>query len=356
MKGIVLPDRMIAHDQPCYIIAEAGVNHNGDLTLAKKMVDVAAKAGADAVKFQTFKTEEIILKKAPKAQYHIETTGRNSVQSWFDLLKSQEMDQKMHEQLIQYCEQQGVQFLSTPYDRTSIDLLDKLNVPMFKVASTDANNLPFLRYLASKGRPIILSTAMSTLIEIVESVEEIRTAGVKELVVLQCTGSYPSKPDQANIRAMKTIAETCDVAVGYSDHVLGNIAAIVAIAQGACVYEKHFTMDRELPGPDHRASLEPIELKELIRVIREAESMLGDGRKRIMLGEVDNRKKLRKFIVAKKKIQPGEIFSDRNLTTKRTGGQGLEPKAWNSILGLKAPRLLDKDKPILPNDVIIGTK
>ena len=308
MKGIVLPDRMIAHDQPCYIIAEAGVNHNGDLTLAKKMVDVAAKAGADAVKFQTFKTEEIILKKAPKAQYHIETTGRNSVQSWFDLLKSQEMDQKMHEQLIQYCEQQGVQFLSTPYDRTSIDLLDKLNVPMFKVASTDANNLPFLRYLASKGRPIILSTAMSTLIEIVESVEEIRTAGVKELVVLQCTGSYPSKPDQANIRAMKTIAETCDVAVGYSDHVLGNIAAIVAIAQGACVYEKHFTMDRELPGPDHRASLEPIELKELIRVIREAESMLGDGRKRIMLGEVDNRKKLRKFIVAKKKNSTGRNF------------------------------------------------
>ncbi len=351
MKGIKLTKRIISHDQPCYIIAEAGVNHNGDLGMARELIDVAVEAGADAVKFQTFRAEEIILRKAPKARYHVETTGDDIEQSWFDLLKSQELDRKMHEKLIEHCNKSGIVFLSTPYDWPSVDLLDDLNVPLYKVASTDANNLPLLRYIASKGRPMILSTAMSELDEVKRSVSVIRDEGINDLVVLQCTGSYPAPADQANIRAMHQIAKYCDVAVGYSDHVPGYNAAIASIVLGACVYEKHFTLDRNLPGPDHRASLEPDELKELIRAIRETEVMLGDGQKRVMPCEVENRPKLRKFIVARKAIQKGELFSDKNLTTKRTGGQGLEPNAWDTLIGLKSHKSFEQDQPIFESDI-----
>ena len=333
MSRIKLPNRIISHGEPCYIIAEAGVNHNGDMSMARELIDIAADCGADAVKFQTFKAEEIILRNAPKARYHIETTGSDSEQSWFDLLKNQELDRAMHEELIDYCADRGIDFLSTPYDWSSVDLLAELGVPMFKVASTDANNLPFLRYIASKKLPIILSTAMCNLAEVKNSVEAIRAMGVGDVVVMQCTGSYPAPIEQANLRAMNEIARQCDVAVGYSDHVPGFNSAIGAIALGACTYEKHFTLDRNLPGPDHRVSLEPSELKNLIICLKEVESALGDGKKDVMDCEVDNRSKLRKYIVSSRDIKKGQLLAEEMLTTKRTGGLGIDPTRWDEIIG-----------------------
>lgn len=347
MQGITLQNRTIAHDKPCFIIAEAGVNHNGDMNLARKLIDAAVDSGADAVKFQTFLADEIILQNAPKAQYHIETTGTDSEQSWYELLKSQELNRKQHLELIEYCNEKGIVFISTPYDWPSIDMLDELNVPIFKVASTDANNLPLLRYMAKKGRPMILSTAMSNLDEIKNSVALIKSEGVKDLVVLQCTGSYPAPADQANVTAMLQISEKCDVAVGYSDHVPGYSAAIAAVALGACVYEKHFTISRDLPGPDHRASLEPEELKELIDAIRQTESALGNRNKRVMPCEEVNRNKLRKFIVAREDIKQGDMFGNHNLTTKRTGGRGMDPTFWDNLLNTKSPENFKKDQPII---------
>jgi len=349
MKGIKLENRTISHNDPCFIIAEAGVNHNGDMDIARKLIDVAVEAGADAVKFQTFVADEIILHNAPKAQYHIETTGGDAKQSWYELLKSQELDQEMHKQLIAYCKNKKIQFLSTPYDIPSVDLLDNLDVSLFKVASTDANNLPLLRYMAQKGKPIILSTAMSEIEEVENSVAIIREEGVEELVVLQCTGSYPAPANQANVRAMHQIAKHCNVAVGYSDHVPGYNAAMAAISLGACVYEKHFTLDRNLPGPDHRASLEPNELKELIKAIRETEDILGDGNKKVMPCEIKNRSKLRKFIVAKKDIKQGDMFSGDNLTTKRTGGEGTSPMLWDSLMDKRSKTDYKIDTPINTN-------
>ena len=351
MKGIRLKQRIIAQNQPCFIIAEAGVNHNGDITLAKQLIDVAVDAGADAVKFQTFIADEIILRNAPKAKYHIETTGDDNVQSWYELLKSQELNREQHIELITYCKSKNITFLSTPYDWPSIDLLDSLGIQLFKVASTDANNIPLLRYMAKKGRPMILSTAMSNLDEIKNSVQLIKHEGVDDLVVLQCTGSYPAPADQANITAMQQIAEACDVAVGYSDHVPGYNAAIASIANGACVYEKHFTISRDLPGPDHQASLEPIELKELVDAIRQTESILGNGIKRVMPCEYMNRNKLRKFIVARKDIKTGDVFSNNNLTTKRTGGKGMDATIWDRLLGKRSRSIFKKDQPIILGDI-----
>ena len=347
MQGIKTQKITIDHDQPCFIIAEAGVNHNGDMVLAKQLIDAAVDAGADAVKFQTFIAEEIILRNAPKAEYHIETTGDDKTQSWYDLLKSQELNREQHIELIAYCNSKNIMFISTPYDWPSIDLLDELDVQLFKVASTDANNLPLLRYMAKKGRPIILSTAMSNIAEIKNSVQLIKEEGVNDLVVLQCTGSYPAPARQANLNAMKQIEKICRVAVGYSDHVPGYNVAIAAVAQGACVYEKHFTISRDFPGPDHRASLEPGELKELIAAIRQTESALGDGNKSVMPCEEVNRNKLRKFIVAREEIKQGETFGNHNLTTKRTGGVGIEPIEWDKMLGKKSPTNFKKDQPII---------
>lgn len=336
MTGITLKDRRIGPGAPVFVIAEAGVNHNGNLDFALGLVDVAADAGADAVKFQTFKAEHLNTRFAPKADYHVETTGSDAEQSWFELLKSEELTAEMHEAVIARCAEREILFLSTPYDEESADLLESLDVPLFKIASTDADNIPFLEYVAAKGRPMILSTAMCEMDEIDASVAAIRAAGVEELVVMQCTGSYPAPAADANLRAMHTIAERCGVAVGYSDHVSGTTTAIAAVALGACAYEKHFTLDGSLPGPDHRASMEPGELKDLIGKIRIAEAALGDGVKRVMPCEAGNRDRLRKNIVARRPIRAGEKFSRDNLTTKRAGGQGLHPPALGGLLGRTA--------------------
>jgi N,N'-diacetyllegionaminate synthase len=343
---IQLPGRRIGEGAPLFVIAEAGVNHNGDLGRALEMVDVAAEAGADAVKYQTFRAEHIITRRAPKAKYHIETTGPDAEQTWFDLLKSQELDRAAHEALMERCAARGILFMSTPYDVPSIDLLDELDISLFKVASTDANNIPLLRYLAAKGRPIILSTAMCTLDEIAASVDAIQAEGVDQLVVMQCTGSYPAPIGEANLRAMHAIRERCDVAVGYSDHVPGEVAALAAVAMGACAYEKHFTLDRSLPGPDHRASLEPDELAALIKKLREAEDALGDGIKRVMPCEVQNRDRLRKRLVAASFIPSGTVITAAMLTTKRTGGAGAEPRLFTEFVGRVAQRDIESDTAI----------
>lgn len=346
MTGITLSDRRIGPGAPVFIIAEAGVNHNGDLDLALRLVDEAAAAGADAVKFQTFTAETLNVRAAPKAQYHIDTTGSDAEQSWFDLLKSQELTPEMHEALIARCRERGILFLSTPYDEASADLLESLDVPLFKIASTDANNIPFLKYLAGKERPLIFSTAMSTMAEVEASVAAIRDEGLDELVVMQCTGSYPAPAAEANLRAMRTIAETCGVAVGYSDHVPGAGVAIAAVALGACAYEKHFTLDRALPGPDHRASIEPDELRALVAAIREAESALGDGIKRVMPCEQENRDRLRKSLLIARDLPAGHVLGAEDIVIKRAGGKGLSPDRFQDVVGRSLRASVERETPL----------
>ena len=331
---------------PCLVIAEAGVNHNGDLGRALEMVAAAADAGADAVKFQTFKTENIITRTAPKAQYHIETTGDDEYQSWFDLLKSQELTEDMHVAIQTRCLELGIIFMSTPYDTGSVDLLDRLDVVAFKVASTDANNISLLEYIAGKGRPMILSTAMTDIQELEASVAAIRARGHRDLVIMQCTGDYPSRDTDANLKAMQTIAARFDVPVGYSDHVPGVYAAVAAVALGASVYEKHFTLSRSLPGPDHRASLEPGELAEVIRAIRSTERMLGDGIKRVMPCEEKNRLRLRKNIVAARGVAAGTELRAEDIRVVRTGGQGVTADRYHQVLGRTTRVPLTMDEPI----------
>lgn len=347
MKSIYVTENVsIGPGQPCFVIAEAGVNHNGDLNRALEMVDAAAVAGADAVKFQTFKTENIITRKAPKAQYHIETTGSDKQQSWFHLLKTQELTEEMHVALMKRCKERGILFMSTPYDNESVDLLHGLGVVAFKVASTDANNIVLLEYMADKHLPMILSTAMSTMEEIELSVAAIRECGLKDLAIMQCTGNYPSTDTDANLRAMQTMATKFNLPTGYSDHVPGNYAAVAAVALGACIYEKHFTLDRNLPGPDHRCSLEPTELKELIAAIRSTECMLGDGIKRVMPSEEKNRSILRKSIVAAHSMPAGSILGHADLRMLRAGGLGMPAHRYYDVLGRTTKVALTINEPI----------
>lgn len=346
MTGILLMDRKIGPREPLFFIAEAGVNHNGDLARALQLVDVAAAAGADAVKFQTFKAEHIITRNAPKAPYHTETTGTDEVQTWFELLKTQELTRDMHVAIIDRCKEKGIMFLSTPYDVESVDLLDELNVGLYKVASTDANNIPFLKYMASKGRPMILSTAMCTMDEVKASVAAIRETGVDDLLVMQCTGSYPAPINEANLLAMPAIAEACAVAVGYSDHTLGFETAIACVAMGANAYEKHLTVDRTLPGPDHRASLEPDELTALVQTMRTIERAMGDGIKRVMSCEKINRQRLRKSLLAGRELVAGEILTLDDVVIKRAGGEGLSPDRYLEVVGRVLTNSLSLEQPV----------
>jgi N,N'-diacetyllegionaminate synthase len=332
-QEIIVADRRIGKDQPCYVIAEAGVNHNGDMGLAKRLIDSARAAGADAVKFQTFKTEALNTRTAPKATYHIETTGDE--QSWFDLLKSQELSRAQHELLLAHCNDTGIQFLSTPYDEASVDLLVDLGLPAIKVASTDLNNVPLISYIAATRIPMILSTAMSTLGEVGRSVRAIQNAGQRDLILLHCTANYPSALADTNLRAMLTLRDEFGALTGYSDHCPGYVNPVAATALGAVVYEKHFTMDRSLPGPDHRASLDPAGLATLVDDIRQTETALGDGVKRPVPAETENRQKLRKSIVATTAIRQGDRITRAMLTTKRPGS-GMQPALLEGLVGLTA--------------------
>lgn len=323
--------------QPVFIIAEAGVNHNGNLNLAKQLIEVAAAAGADAVKFQTFKAENLVDKNAPKAEYQQQTTAAD--ESQFAMIKKLELDFNMHQQLIRHCQQCNIMFLSSPFDLNSIDLLNKLALGIFKIPSGEITNLPYLRKIGGLEKPVILSTGMSDVTEIKAAVNVLYSAGLKkkDLTILHCNTEYPTPMVDVNLRAIQTLASYFDVNTGYSDHTLGIEIPIAAVALGAKVIEKHITLDKTLPGPDHRASLEPDELKNMVKAIRHLEQALGDGTKGPTPSEIKNRPSARKSIVACKLIKKGEILSAGHLTTKRPG-TGLSPMEWDNLIGTRATR------------------
>lgn len=327
-KPVEIAGRLAGPGAPCLVIAEAGVNHNGRLDLACRLVDRALEAGADAVKFQTFQTEQLVTREAPKAEYQVQATGAQ--ESQYEMLRRLELSPADHRALLAHCQDRGILFLSTPFDEGSADLLDELGVPAFKIGSGELTNWPFLEHVARKGRPLILSTGMSYLSEVDEALRVISHAGCDQVVLLHCVSNYPADPADVNLRAIQTMAAAFNLPVGYSDHTLGESVALAAVALGACVIEKHFTLDRGLPGPDHRASLEPAELASLVRSIRLVEKALGDGTKRPAAAEESARAVGRRSIVAARAIAAGTVLTREMLAAKRPAS-GLPP-AWMDLL------------------------
>lgn len=329
--------------KPVFIIAEAGVNHNGNLDLAMKLVDVAADAGADIVKFQTFKADQLVSKNAPKAEYQKKLTGEG--ESQYEMIQRLELDEETHKKIIKHCDSRGIQFLSTPFDLISIDLLNKLNLPCFKIPSGEITNLPYLRKIGSLGKKVILSTGMSNLGEVRKALEVLTTAGTDKdsIIILHANTEYPTPYGDVNLRAMQTMASDLNVKVGYSDHTVGIEVPIAAVALGAIVIEKHFTLDRNLEGPDHKASLEPSELKAMVSAIRNIEVALGSHVKVPSESETKNIKIARKSIVAACDISVGEIFDETNLATKRPG-TGVSPMRWDEWIGQTAKRDYEEDE------------
>ena len=350
-----------------YIIAEAGVNHNGSIDMAKQLVDVAAHAGADAVKFQTFKAEMVVSKHAPKADYQKKTTVEN--ESQLDMVRKLELGEAAHRVLIEYCRSKGIEFLSTPFDFGSIDLLiRKLDLPRIKIPSGEITNGPYLLHIARTGKPVILSTGMSTLSEIETALgilafgyvpskeqpslrrfrdtfcsEQGRTVLKEKVTLLHCTTEYPAPFEEVNLKAMATMHSAFGLPVGLSDHTPGIAVPVAAVALGAAVIEKHFTLDKNLPGPDHKASLEPDELKWMVSSIRHIEAALGSGQKVPTRSELKNRDIARKSLVTAKRIEAGELFSSENLTMKRPG-TGVSPMRYWEFIGEKAKRNYDSDE------------
>src|SRR6185503_9867857 len=335
MQTIQVGNKLIGAAQPVFMIAEAGVNHNGDLKLARALIDVAVEAGADAVKFQTFQADRLATPDAPKAEYQLQTTG--NAESQFEMLRRLELSEDAHRELQAYCHERGIIFLSTPFDEEAVDLLDELGVPGFKISSGDLTNSPLLEHVAGKGKPVILSTGMSELSELIEAVSVLNTAGCENPVLLHCVSNYPADPVEINLRAMQTMRSAFDVPVGFSDHTEGIDVAVAAVALGACVIEKHFTLDRTLPGPDHRASLEPAELHQLVQSIRRIESALGTGRKAPAASEVEIAKVARRSLFAGTDIAAGATLK-REMVIVRRPGTGISPSQLNTLLGRRTVR------------------
>ena len=325
------------------IIAEAGVNHNGNYEMALKMIDEAKAAGADYVKFQTAKPELVISTFAPKAEYQKETTGNG--ESQLEMCKAIHLPLTDYKPLKEYCDKVGIGFMSTPFDLVSIDVLEPLDMDYYKIPSGEITNLPYLRAIAAKGRKVIISTGMSELPEIEEALQVLENGGLKrsDIIVLHCNTEYPRPMRDVNLRAMLDIRDRLGVAVGYSDHTNGIEVPIAAVALGAEVIEKHFTLDKTLPGPDHKASLEPQELKAMVDAIRNIESALGDGKKKVTDSERPNIIVARKSIVAARAIKAGEGYTEENVTVKRPGN-GISPMKWDDVLGKTAPRDFEYDE------------
>jgi N,N'-diacetyllegionaminate synthase len=328
-----IADCDIGTGYPCFIIAEAGVNHNGSLDMACQMVEVAAHAGADAIKFQTFKAEKLTTANAPKAAYQVEATGVSGNQ--LEMLRKLELSYSDFKKLFDECRKNNILFLSTPFDEDSTDFLDSLNMEAFKISSGEVTNLPFLAHIARKGRPVILSTGMSYLNEVDLAVRVIQSNGNHDLVLLHCTSSYPADPADVNLRAMLTLGQAFQVPVGFSDHTMGIEIPLAAIAMGASVIEKHFTLNRSLPGPDHQASLEPSELDVLVKGIRKVEASLGHGRKEPVESEVNTAAVARKSIVARVDIPKGTVLNDAHLIMMRPG-TGLPSAMLEHVIGRMA--------------------
>ncbi len=326
-----------------FIIAEAGVNHNGSIELAKKLIDVASEAGADAVKFQTFKTENLVPKNAQKAEYQKKTT--DGEESQFDMIKKLELDINTHKELIAYCKQKSIMFLSTPFDHTSIDLLDSLGLDIFKIPSGEITNLPYLRHIGKLDKKVVVSTGMADIGEIEDALDVLLESGTLKdnITVLHANTMYPTPMEDVNLKAMVTIGKTFDIKFGYSDHTLGIEVDIAAVAMGASCIEKHFTLDKTMEGPDHKASLEPDELISMVSAIRNVELALGSSIKKPSNSETPNIKVARKSIVAKKSIKKGEIFTEENLSIKRPG-DGISPMEWDNIIGTTSRRDYNEDE------------
>lgn len=324
-----------------YIIAEAGVNHNGSLELAKRMVDKAKEAGVDCIKFQTFISKNIVTKKADKAEYQKKQT--NSGESQLDMLRKLELSFDDFKELKNYCDFIGIEFLSTAFDFESIDFLNSLGMKTWKIPSGEITNLPYLVKIAKTHKPVILSTGMSTLDETGTAIDILKTNGCKDITLLHCTTEYPAPYKDVNLKAMDTLRQKFDVSVGYSDHTRGIEVPIAAVAMGAAVVEKHFTLDRNLEGPDHKASLEPDELKNMVGAIRNIELALGNGEKIPFPSELKNITIARKSIVAKCDIKKGEILNEENIVTKRPGN-GISPMRWFDVLGMPAVKDFEEDE------------
>jgi N,N'-diacetyllegionaminate synthase len=329
-----------------FIIAEAGVNHNGNLELAKKLIDVAVEASVNAIKFQTFKTELCISKDAKKAEYQVENT-RNSTETQFEMVKKLELSEKMHYELISYCKTKNIMFLSTPFDHDSIELLNDLGLEIFKIPSGEITNLPYLKHIGKLNKKIILSTGMADIGEIEDSLDVLIQAGTKKenITVLHANTMYPTPMEDVNLKAMVTIGNTFDIAFGYSDHTLGIEVDIAAVAMGASCIEKHFTLDKTMEGPDHKASLEPDELKAMVKAIRNIELALGSSVKKPSKSEIPNMQIARKSIVAKMDIKKGDILTEENITIKRPGN-GINPMRWDEIVGAIATKNYKEDESI----------
>ncbi len=325
------------------IIAEAGVNHNGDIAKAKALIDKGAEAGVDYVKFQTFKAANLVTKQAKRAAYQDKNTQNNDSQ--YEMLKKLELSQAVHQELIDYCAQKGVQFLSTGFDIESLEFLAQLGITIAKVPSGEITNLPYLRKVASLFPEVILSTGMATIEEIKDAVKVLTDNGVNKdkITVLHCNTEYPTPMEDVNLRAMLHIQQEVGIAIGYSDHTLGIEVPIAAVALGATVIEKHFTLDKALPGPDHKASLEPEELKAMVMAIRNIEKAVGgSGLKEVSASEAKNKPIARKSIVASKSIKKGDFFTEENITVKRPG-MGISPMQWDEIVGKMAKKDFEED-------------
>jgi N,N'-diacetyllegionaminate synthase len=322
-----------------FVIAEAGVNHNGSVETAKKMIDAAVQAGADAIKFQTFKTEKLVCKSAPQAEYQMKNSAEGESDTQFTLLKKLEINQETHRELFDYCEQSGIVFISTPFDLESIDLLKSLGLELIKVPSGEITNYPYLKKVAQTFHRVVLSTGMADLGEIEDALAILIDNGIarENITVLHCNTEYPTPIQDVNLRAMLTIRDAFGVKVGYSDHTLGIEVSIAATALGATVIEKHFTLDKNMEGPDHAASLEPDELLMLVRGIRNTEKSLGSPLKRPSASEAKNKAVVRKSIIAAREIRQGETFTADNLCVKRPG-TGISPMQWDQVIDQVARR------------------
>jgi N,N'-diacetyllegionaminate synthase len=329
--------------KPILIIAEAGVNHNGDLALAKQLIDVAADAGADLVKFQTFSADRLATRQTKKADYQSVTT--DSAETQHQMLSRLELSANMHHELIAYCATRNIEFFSTGFDIESVDFLISLGINRFKIPSGEITNLPYLSHIGQFSEPVIISTGMATMGDIEAAIDVLEQAGTPRslITVLHCTTEYPTPMAEVNLRAMQSMQAAFGVAVGYSDHTAGIEVAIAAVALGATVIEKHFTLNKNLPGPDHKASLEPYELKAMVSAIRNIEIALGDGIKRLTPSEARNKPVARKSLVASKAIKAGEVLSGENITTKRPG-TGISPMSWGAVMGRIAVRDFAEDE------------
>jgi N-acetylneuraminate synthase/N,N'-diacetyllegionaminate synthase len=328
----------------CLVVAEAGVNHNGDLGLAKSLVDAAADAGADAVKFQTWQTDKIVAPSAPLAAYQRDNLG-DTTDDQRSMLEKLELSQAEFAELAEHAGRRGIVFLSTPDDEESADFLDGLDLPLFKIGSGEVTNLPLLRHVARKGKPVVLSTGMATLEEVGRAVDVLRDAGAPELVLLHCVSLYPAEPEESNLRAMDTLRAAFGLPVGFSDHTLGRDVAVAAVALGACLIEKHLTLSRELEGPDHRASLEPGEFAELVQAVRVVESALGDGRKQPTERELEMRQVVRRRILASRPLGAGTVLAESDLKLRRAAG-GLDADVLDQVVGRRLTRDVETDAPL----------